>query len=64
MGLEDQLKKAVDTAKDKVEGVVGDTGEIGENLKDKAQSKIEDVAADVEGKVSGTVDNLKDKLPD
>ena len=34
MGLEDKLKDAVDTAKDKVEGVVGDTGAIGENLKD------------------------------
>jgi len=63
MGLDDQLKKAVDTAKDKVEGVVGDTGEIGDNIKEKAQSKIEDVAAGVEGKVSETVDNLKDKLP-
>ncbi|MEL7334327.1 MAG: YtxH domain-containing protein, partial [Cyanobacteria bacterium J06560_2] len=60
---EDKLKDAVDSAKDKVEGVVGDTGEIGENLKDKAQSKIEEVASEVEGKVSGTVDNLKDKLP-
>lgn len=63
MGLEDQLKNAVDSAKDKVESVVGDTGEIGENLKDKAQAKIEDVASDVEGKVGGTVDSLKDKLP-
>ncbi|MEL6777514.1 MAG: hypothetical protein AAFO06_09685 [Cyanobacteria bacterium J06597_16] len=63
MGLEDQLKKAVDTAKDKVEEVVGDTGDIGENMKEKAQSKIEDVASGVEGKVGETVDNLKDKLP-
>ena len=63
MGLEDKLKDAVDTVKDKVEGVVGDTGEIGENLKDKAQSKIEEVASDVEGKVGDTVNNLKDKLP-
>lgn len=63
MGLEDQLKKAVDTAKDKVEEVAGDTGEIGENMKEKAQSKIEDVASGVEGKVGETVDNLKDKLP-
>lgn len=63
MGLDDQLKKAVDTAKDKVEDVVGDTGEIGETMKEKAQSKIEDVASDVEGKVGDTVDNLKGKLP-
>ncbi|MEO1392046.1 MAG: hypothetical protein AAFV90_03960 [Cyanobacteria bacterium J06634_5] len=63
MGLEDQLKKAVDTAKDKVEEVVGDTGDIGEDMKEKAQSKIEDVASGVEGKVGETVDNLKDKLP-
>lgn len=63
MGLEDKLKDAVDTAKDKVEGAVGDTGEIGENLKDKAQSKLEEVASGVEGKVGDTVDNLKDKLP-
>ena len=63
MGLEDKLKDAVDTAKDKVEGVVGDTGEIGENIKDKAQSKIEEVASEAESKVSSTVENLKDKLP-
>ncbi|MGD1866840.1 MAG: hypothetical protein ACFB0D_19985 [Phormidesmis sp.] len=63
MGLEDQLKNAVDTAKDKVEDVVGSTGEIGENVKDKAQAKIEEVASEVEGKVSGTVDSFKDKLP-
>ena len=63
MGLEDQLKNAVDTAKDKVEDVVGNTGEIGENVKDKAQAKIEEVASEVEGKVGNTVDSLKDKLP-
>jgi len=63
MGLEDQLKNAVDAAKDKVEDTVGSTGEIGENLKDKAQAKIEEVTSGVEGKVSETVDSLKDKLP-
>jgi len=63
MGLEDKLKDAVDTAKDKVEGVVGDTGEIGENLKDKAQDKIEEVASEVENKAGDTISNLKDKLP-
>ena len=63
MGLEDKLKDAVDSAKEKVEGVVGDTGEIGEDLKDKAQSKIDEVASEVESKVGDTVDSLKDNLP-
>ncbi|MEL6490498.1 MAG: hypothetical protein AAFV85_22645 [Cyanobacteria bacterium J06634_6] len=63
MGLEDNLKNAVDTAKDKVEGVVGDTGEIGENLKDKAQTKIDEVASEAQSKVGDTVNSLKDKLP-
>ena len=63
MGLEDNLKNAVDTAKDKVEGVVGDTGEIGENMKDKAQTKLDEVTSEVQSKVGDTVDSLKDKLP-
>ncbi|MEL6555002.1 MAG: hypothetical protein AAFQ63_16280 [Cyanobacteria bacterium J06621_11] len=63
MGLEDKLKNSVDGLKDKAESVVGDTGEIGENLADKAKDKLEEVASEVEGKVGNTVDSLKDKLP-